>query len=150
MPCSTVQTENCGQRSRLLQSAAGKSVTPQAYCIKHDSVGLNTIQGQSTVVSGSLWEHEKQCASTEMSRRKLFNFAPTSLELCYHHASPASFCYSCDFSAQKPTKYSSGTTCSELLVVFRANFVSRRGVVIDSYPQRSNASLCDWTRYRHL
>ena len=33
----------------------------------------------------------------EMLRWKIFDFAPTSLTLCYHRASPASFCCSCAF-----------------------------------------------------
>ena len=79
-------------RTKCLQSAARKSVTPQAYCIEHDSVGLNTIQGKSTVVSGSLWEDEKKCAPTEMLWRQLFDFASTSLALCLRGKN-ALFCH---------------------------------------------------------
>ena len=36
---------------------------------------------------------------------KIFDSAPTSLALCYHRASPASFCCSCDFSPHSVPSY---------------------------------------------
>ena len=45
-----------------------------SYCIEYDSVGLTIIQGKSTVVSGSWWEHEKLCPLAEILRCKLYEF----------------------------------------------------------------------------
>jgi hypothetical protein len=62
-------------------------------------------------------------------RWKLFDFASTSLALCYHRVSPASFYCSCDFSPPSILSYA----VFYAQVIFRPTFVSRRGSIIDLY-----------------
>jgi hypothetical protein len=58
--------------------------------------------------------------------KNLVDFAPTSLALCYHRASPASFCCSCDFSPASLPSYLV-LKMSQMLKLYFAPVLSRCG-----------------------